>query len=515
MPKALWMRRVTQALFFIFFTYLIYITAYPLDSQIPVDVLLRFDPLIALVTFLTGHAVITKMLWAFLLLAAVVIIGNFFCGWVCPLGALLDVSDFIIYRRNRNTKADICRSRAKYYILAVVVGASLFSYQLLYLLDPLSLITRTAVISFFPPIIYLINLGRHLLHQISPSTMLSDIPLPIFKVNLFIFSLFLLIILAGLIRRRFWCRYLCPLGALLSLSSRFRLVQRRTDECLDCSPCQGTCPMGAIKEDAKDYSASDCILCLRCTVRCNPGMVTFGFAKPHQQKGQLDLSKRYFMGAAVAGAFSAVVIKTNPMQTESTKVNTRLLRPPAAALPENRFISLCMGCGECLKVCPNNALQSTFLEAGLAGMFTPRMVPRIGYCEQFCNLCTLVCPTDALVPTSVEEKQKIQVGVAKIDKVRCIFWADNELCLVCNEQCSYNAIKGDEKKRPIVIPEKCTGCGICENKCPVEGESAIIVYANGQQKRLKDEDLEKAPAGKNSAPATPPPPQDAPPPAKD
>jgi ferredoxin-type protein NapF len=180
------------------------------------------------------------------------------------------------------------------------------------------------------------------------------------------------------------------------------------------------------------------------------------------------------------------VIKTNPLQTESGLRNNRLIRPPGA-LPEEKFVSVCSGCGECLKVCPNNALQSALLEAGLAGLYTPRLVPRIGYCEEFCNFCGRVCSTEAIRPLSIEEKHLIQVGVAHIDKTRCIAWDTEKICLVCNEQCSYHAIVGDEKKRPIIKEEKCTGCGICENKCPVDGEAAIIVYASGVQKKLKPE----------------------------
>jgi ferredoxin-type protein NapF len=180
------------------------------------------------------------------------------------------------------------------------------------------------------------------------------------------------------------------------------------------------------------------------------------------------------------------MMKTNPLQTESGLKNNRLVRPPGA-LPEEKFVAVCTGCGECLKVCPNNALQSTLLEAGLAGLYTPRLVPRIGYCEEFCNFCGRVCPTEAILPVSLEEKRLIQMGVAHIDKTRCIAWDTDKICLVCNEQCSYLAIIGDDKKRPIVKEERCTGCGICENKCPVDGEAAIIVHASGEQKKLKPE----------------------------
>jgi ferredoxin-type protein NapF len=312
--------------------------------------------------------------------------------------------------------------------------------------------------------------------------------LPIFKVNLLIFLFFAGVLALGVIRRRFWCRYLCPLGTLFSFVSRLRVVRRSVGEaCVECLKCAQDCSVGAIPaETPRQYRQQDCISCFQC-LDCPPEATAFGFHLPRWKTAEgVSLSRRYVVGSLAFGAFSALAIKTNPLQTESGLKNNRLIRPPGA-LPEKNFVSVCTGCGECLKVCPNNALQSTFLEAGLAGLFTPRLVPRIGYCEEHCNFCGRVCPTEAIRPLSVEEKQKIQMGVAKIDKTRCIAFEEGKICLVCNEQCSYHAIVGDDKKRPIVKEEICTGCGICENKCPVDGESAIIVYTSGVQKKVKPE----------------------------
>ena len=295
-----------------------------------------------------------------------------------------------------------------------------------------------------------------------------------------------------------WCRYLCPLGTLLSVASRLRIVRRSvTAECTHCGKCVRDCPVGAIPEKRPEhYRRQDCIHCFTC-LACPPKAVSFALRWP-MWKGSpelgVDLSRRYVLGSLCLGGFSALMIKTNPLQTESGMRNNRLIRPPGA-LPEEEFVSVCTGCGECLKVCPNNALQSTLLEAGLAGLYTPRLVPRIGYCEEFCNFCGRVCPTEAIRPTTIEEKRLLQMGVAHINKTRCIAWDTDKICLVCNEQCSYHAIVGDEKKRPIVKEDRCTGCGICENKCPVEGEAAIVVYSSGIQKKLKPEPENNNPSG--------------------
>jgi ferredoxin-type protein NapF len=487
-----YLRRTIQALSFIFLLYLIIRTAFPLELKIPVDLYLRLDPFIGIITILTKKGVILRMLPAFGVLILVFIFGNFFCGWFCPMGGTIDFFDRILFREKKRAKdfSDQPLRRLRYGVFIFSIAAGLMAWQVMYLLDPISLIIRTLVISFYPPIIFVFN---HLLPGIQtflPKNpfIVSAIPLPLFKVNLFIFLFFIIILVLGVVRKRFWCRYLCPLGTLFSIFSRPRILRRSvTDDCTHCLKCVKECPVGAIPEEIPQaYRQQDCISCFKC-LECPPKAVSFHFGIPGWKTVDgINLSRRYVLGSLAFGFFSALVIKTNPLQTETGLKNNRLIRPPGS-LQEEKFVSVCSGCGECLKVCPNNALQSTLLEAGLAGLYTPRLVPRIGYCEEFCNFCGRICPTEAIQHVSLEEKRLIQMGVAHIDKTRCIAWDTEKICLVCNEQCSYHAIVGDEKKRPIVKEEKCTGCGICENKCPVDGEAAIIVYSSGMQKQLKPE----------------------------
>ncbi len=487
-----YLRRVIQALSFIFLLYLIIKTAFPLEVKIPVDLYLRLDPFIGIVTILTKKQVILRMLPAFGVLLFVFVFGNFFCGWFCPMGATIDFFDRILFREKKRPKGfnDQPLRRLRYGVFIFSLAAGLMAFQVMYLLDPISLITRTLVISFCPPFIYAFN---HFLPEIQAffprsSFIMSAVPMPLFKVNLLIFLFFIGILALGVIRKRFWCRYLCPLGTLFSIFSRFRILKRYvTEDCTHCQKCVKGCPVGAIPEEApQSYRKQDCISCFQC-LECPPEAVSFHFSPPKWETvNGVDLSKRYALGSLAFGFVSALVIKANPLQSESGLKNNRLIRPPGS-LPEEKFVSVCTGCGECLKVCPNNALQSTLLEAGLSGLYTPRLVPRIGYCEEFCNYCGRICPTEAIRHLPIEEKRLIQMGVAHINKTRCIAWDTEKICLVCNEQCSYQAIVGDDKKRPIVKEEKCTGCGICEHKCPVDGEAAIVVYASGVQKKIKPE----------------------------
>jgi ferredoxin len=142
-----------------------------------------------------------------------------------------------------------------------------------------------------------------------------------------------------------------------------------------------------------------------------------------------------------------------------------------------------------MKVCLTNGLQPVLWEAGLDGLYTPRLVPRMGYCAHSCNLCGRVCPTGAIPRLDLEVKQNIPLGAATINRTRCIPYTEGADCLVCEEHCpvSPKAITFNEAevldlrgkktvvKLPVVQPDRCIGCGHCEHVCPVGGEAAIRV----------------------------------------
>jgi len=92
------------------------------------------------------------------------------------------------------------------------------------------------------------------------------------------------------------------------------------------------------------------------------------------------------------------------------------------------------------------------------------------YCEQYCNLCTTVCPTGAIQFLSEEEKQQRKIATAKIRRGACIAWEDRKECLACDEFCGYNAFELSEGEdgipQPTINQRKCRGCGACRNICP-------------------------------------------------
>ncbi len=157
--KLPYLRRAVQALSFCFLLYLILQTAFPLELKIPVDLYLRLDPFIGIIAVLTQKSFILRMVPAFGVLLLVFVFGNFFCGWFCPMGATIDFFDRILFRENKKAKGfdDHPLRRLRYGVFFFSIITGLMAFQVMYLLDPISLITRTLVISFYPPTIYVFN----------------------------------------------------------------------------------------------------------------------------------------------------------------------------------------------------------------------------------------------------------------------------------------------------------------------------------------------------------------------
>ena len=164
---------------------------------------------------------------------------------------------------------------------------------------------------------------------------------------------------------------------------------------------------------------------MNCVQQCRRDSLRFSFIKPWRKDPPIegmDLSKRMLLASAVGGLAALCMMRINP-RTSSIHLNDQsdglvfhpdLIRPPGAR-SEREFLQRCLACGMCMKICPTGGLQPTLAEAGLEGIWTPRLAPRLGYCVYDCNLCGQVCPTEAIAPLSVEEKQQVRIGLAAFD----------------------------------------------------------------------------------------------------
>ena len=506
------LRRLVQIVSFLAFVYFVALTIgrvlesghMAIASKAPIDTFLRIDPLLGLSSMIAARKIIPIMLWYGLpIVILTVLAGRFFCGWLCPLGTALDGADTLFWRSRKQNAGQAQRYRNfKYYLLFALLVTALFSAQLVYFFDPITITTRAFILAFYAPVQFAMrSLGNvGFIYDHAPFLLQNSLFYEqqfFYRMNFVFFLIFAGIIAANMISRRFFCRNLCPLGALLALLSRFSLIKRSVaDACNECGKSINECKMAAICDDPKDYIAPECIYCYSCTRVCEVSATKIVPALSSPQfKTEVNLTRRRVLqslGAGVVWTALARTVLSNKTGRESVikTSSPQLIRPPGA-LPEQEFLDRCIRCSECMKVCPTNGLQPALSEAGIEGLWSPVLVPRIGECTQNCNLCSKVCPTQAIQPFKIKEKPYIYIGTAVIDRSSCIVWNADKPCLVCDEYCSYHAVQWKEVdgvRRPFVDEKKCTGCGICENACPIQPQAAIRVFSFGDKRHLSREE---------------------------
>jgi MauM/NapG family ferredoxin protein len=403
--------------------------------------------------------------------------------------------------------------RAKYYIFIGLLVMAILGAHWIGVLDPMAMLYRSTVVTVLPALQSAVDDGATGVYEADPHVgpfHLTQITEPVYRFfrdhvffsqesvftgSTLILLLFLAALLLNLYRPRFWCRYVCPLGGLLGLLARrgtLRLA-RTSAECTDCGLCTIRCPAAAQPEKPGEWLPDECFGCWNCVAACKPAGLDFRFEAPWRKPdaGTVNLSRRGALRSMAAGIAGLLLFRITP-QARARTYNPMLIRPPGSR-PEREFLQRCIQCGQCMKACPTNALHPTLAEAGLEGIWTPVLIPRIGYCEYECNVCGQVCPTEAITPLELEEKKRAKIGIAVIDTSRCLPYAYDRECIVCEEHCPIptKAIFFIEEevasrdggtltfKLPRIDAELCTGCGICETKCPVTSMPAVrIISAN-------------------------------------
>ncbi len=498
-------RRTVQGFFLVVFLFLFIQTESKGADELgyPVRLFLEFDPLLFFSSLLSSRVFVPAFALSLVTIALTAVLGRVFCGWVCPLGTLNNiVSSF-------KKKGGRVRGwfSLKYYVLVFILASSVFTLQVAGLFDPISLLVRSLSLGLYPafnfiqvPIDAVSGAGIPVVSNIAEASgsflkkTLLSFQQPFFYQSFAVSMIFLAVLLLNLVETRFWCRYLCPLGALLGIFSRYSLLKRSlSEECPSCGKCDSFCQGAALRP----LSGSECMQCFNCDDLCPavPRLLQPGTGRVSLP----DLGKRRLIGAAAAGILAVPILRVGPASRPDHS-EPALIRPPGAG-EESEFLAKCIRCGECMKVCITNGLQPAFLEAGVEGLWTPVLVPTIGYCEYNCTLCGQVCPTGAIAKLKLEEKQPVKIGLASIDRSRCLPFANSIPCIVCEEVCPIpgKAIwfekaqvrdrsgKTISVKQPHVDLELCNGCGICETKCPVLGRRAITVSSLGESRSKKNQ----------------------------
>jgi len=538
LAKVTTLRRFSQIIFFLLFLFLLLRTEFRGSLQAagsdirlpyPIRWFFQIDPLVAVCNALSGHALYRGLLWSLGILIPTLFLGRFFCGWICPLGSVHHFFSSLKSERKRGKQLiDSNRYKrwqtTKYYLLLAFLVAALFGTSIVGWLDPLSLLVRSLGLSILPGMNYAARAGLHALESSRNGTVetlgsalhfmvggLLSFKQPFFRQGIWIGAIFIFLLALNLRVTRFWCRALCPLGALLGIVSRWSMfgLEKNPQHCKDCNRCLLHCQGGDDPIGGVAWRQPECHLCLNCVEDCPERGLRFRFF-PGQSSAGVNLERRKVLAGLGAGAAVVPLMRSTP--GFSSERHERLLRPPGA-LDEDAFLSRCIRCGACMKACPNNALHPAWNQAGLEGLWTPLMIPRIGYCETSCVLCSQVCPTGAIWETTAKEKgwtasvgadaRPIRLGTAFYDRGRCLPWAMATECIVCEEWCptSPKAIylrpaevadaEGNLKpvRQPYLDPARCVGCGACEYACPVQDRPAVYVTSIGESRSRSNQIL--------------------------
>jgi polyferredoxin len=529
-----WIRRVSQVFFLGLFLFLLVESRLPDDAYLeyslvfaedvdlridqPVRFFFELDPLVWISSLLSGHRLIHGFGWALGVLLLTLVLGRVFCGFICPLGTIHHMAGSIkpalkgdrLIRANQRTPGH----RIKYFLLITLLIAAIITPNLTGLLDPISLLFRSLALAVLPAT----GLG---LKEVFDAMAASDVKIldylsyaaeitvspifgyghPVYKTGWFIGFIFLVILFLNRIRPRFWCRILCPLGALLGICSRFTVFRLEKDQaaCTDCKLCPRSCQGAASPMPSQTWENAECLMCFNCFNACPEDALSFRFRWAPRSNKRPDMGRRAVLGGLAAGVSLPLLAKLGG--TEHHVSDPRLIRPPGA-LREKDFLELCQRCGLCMKACPTNVINPTIGEAGLAGFWTPHLIMIRGYCEYTCTLCGSVCPTGAIKEITAKDKTQrpIRIGSAYVDRGRCLPWSGNGPCIVCQEVCPTSpkaiylrkhVIRGPheapvEVNAPYVDLKTCVGCGICETKCPVKGRPAVRVIAAGESRSIQN-----------------------------
>lgn len=498
-------RRVSQVFFLVLFLW--FCTVAVLGTRWwqlrgwPVNWFLELDPLIGLGTLLSTGTVYSGLAWGLATLTLTVVLGRVFCGWICPFGTLHQFIGYLSWRKRsvaRNLRANRYRpaQSIKYYVLIflLTLSASELAVRSASLPRTAPLMAGVLAVAaltvlnarragstppskwvvgilgaglawvligfvFRPGQTYAASLQIGLLDPIAlMHRSVNLIALPILELtNLklsvsrrfyegawLIGTIFMAALLLNLLVPRFYCRFVCPLGALLGLLSRFSIwrIGKRRQECVDCRLCERNCE-GACTPTA-DIRLAECVMCLNCIEDCRHGLMTYQL-RP-SAAGEIvtpDLTRRGVVTALVGGAVSAPLLGIGAVT--GSNWNPNLVRPPGS-LSEVEFISRCVKCGQCMRICPTNVLHPAGLEGGLEGLWTPKLNFRIGTsgCQHTCIACGNICPTAAIRPITLDERMgrnefaargPIRIGTAFVDRGRCLPWAMGRPCIVCQENC--------------------------------------------------------------------------------
>jgi len=233
-----------------------------------------------------------------LLIGITLVFGRAFCGWICPLGTLGEWSASLgrkmnIKPRKLPTSVDGLLRYLKYLILAAIIAGT---WKL-----------GTLVWRDYDPWVAWMHL----------SAFFKEFP----EKPAGFLVLFLTVIGASFFIERFWCRYLCPLGAFLAILQKFSLTKITRSElsCVHCHNCGRTCPVELDPEKNKVEKSAECIACGRCAENCPvENTLFFGIKGKKLSAALVGLASVFLLSVGIAAASLSGLWQTFAPATSST-----------------------------------------------------------------------------------------------------------------------------------------------------------------------------------------------------
>ncbi len=277
------------------------------EAYLPIAALISLKHLLVSGVFDPVHPAGLAIFLAVIVSAAT--LGRGFCSWICPIGTLSELTHRLGNRVAVNLRPprflDIPLRALKYLLLGFFVYAILS-------------MDRTSLRLFID----------------SPFNRIADVKMLLFfrdpsRLTILVVASFFLL---SLVVKNFWCRYLCPYGALLGLLSKTNMikVERDRGKCVNCHKCEESCPAYIDITKVEKVTSAECIMCTECVSACTET----GALSLKVQASKISIKPRVY-GALLVGAFFAVIFvaqATGHWQTDISLVEYQQ-RIPAAADP--------------------------------------------------------------------------------------------------------------------------------------------------------------------------------------
>lgn len=402
------------------------------------------------------------------MLLVALITGRIFCSLLCPAGMVQELFHKI-GRFFKLSRLAFVQSRRK-VILWLLLG-------ICGLIGIAATPAAAAIVDFFDPIGLFGRLAAGL-GGVVRSEILgvgSFTITPAVLIAMAISIIFLAVI--PLVKGRWFCDRLCPVGALLgtlAAHSQYGVRLDRTN-CVSCGTCVRTCPERCIDSSAKTLDFSSCVVCSECTTKCpkgaiaygamtnNPGLAaTRGNALPVQSEPDRDRRRFLIMAGTwmVGGMFLASrqlgQLSAMPYVLAAENIPDQSMPPGAGDW--RQFRQRCVSCWSCVQACPAGILQPS------DSWRTPFMDYERGYCQHSCKKCSDVCPTSAIQKLTLHAKQTTRIGISTRISDECYF------CGLCSDSCPTGAltVKSTGVPVPIFNEALCIGCGACSVVCQTQ-----------------------------------------------